>query len=128
MQLHEIKYEARKRRHHPQEEAEIKMYQAITGDYSWLYEVRHMKVFKNGTVAYFFWYRYKIVLWIDDGSTPIPVFPSIIEVYNIPREFVMEKSIPELRIWLNSLLSTIAQQKIQAFIVEWNRQREENEI
>lgn len=115
--MHKLKYEVRKRRHHPKEEAEIKLYQAINSDrYDSVWEIRHMQVFSNGTVAQFLCKRQKIVLWIDTEKDNIPAFPEYITVIIIPEHFILEKTIQELAEWVKDLMDKKATERIQQFI------------
>lgn len=113
MKLHEIKYEARKRRHHPKDDAEIKLYHAIYYQRRWpLWDVRHMEVFKNGTVAQFVNKRQDLIIWIDDHKTSIPDFPKKFSIYCLSQEFILQKTIEEINLFLEELFNIIAQERI----------------
>lgn len=117
MELFEIKYEARKRRHHPKDDAEIKLYQAVYYQSRWpLWDTRHMEVFKNGTVAHFINKRLSLILWIDDHKTSIPDFPKKFSIYCISREFIIQKTTEEINLFLDKLFNQISHKRIMKMV------------
>ena len=77
MKLHELKYEVRKRRGKPEGEAKKKLYNIITDSRFTvsLYDIHHMRVLKNGTVAQFASTFRNIIIWIETDTLQMPGFP-----------------------------------------------------
>ena len=124
MKLHELKYEVRKRRGKPEGDAEKKLYNAITSHSDFSYEIQHMRVLKNGTVAQFVNSLRDIIIWIEANTLPMPDFPGRFTVIKLKEDFILQNTEEELGSFLTKTIYKILHDRLQQLIRKLNEERE----
>jgi hypothetical protein len=113
MKLHELNYNARKKRGLPETEAEKKLYEVIKQDFS-LYNIHHIRVLENNIVALFASNQFNLIIELKNSKNKEIEFPKRFTTVYLPEEFVLHKTFEELSSMLKKTLDHILHQRIMA--------------